>query len=91
MGTAYEMALLLDLQPELEGKDVETLRYMTRSQDYSFQTPLEDSFFTECEEGFDNEWRFIIANNCQKCGKNLSPKLAGVCFAIISYASYPAG
>lgn len=69
MGTAFEMALLLDLQPELESKDVETLRYMTRSEDYSFQTSLKDYFFTECDEGFDDEWRFIIANNCEIGGE----------------------
>jgi len=69
MGKAFEIALLLDLQPELGIKDVEMLRYMTRSEDYSFETSLEDYFFTECEEGFDDEWRFIIANNCQKCGE----------------------
>jgi hypothetical protein len=69
MGTVFEMALILNLQPELESDDIETLIYMTRSQDYNFQSSLNDSFFTECPEGFDQEWRIIIANNHPRTGE----------------------
>jgi hypothetical protein len=57
MGTAFEIGLILNLQPELASEDVETLEYMTRSQDYDFQTLLDDALFTESDE-----WRSIIAN-----------------------------
>ncbi|KAM3099323.1 hypothetical protein ACKFKG_03430 [Phormidesmis sp. 146-35] len=63
------MALILDLQPQLLHEDLETLMYMTRSESYDFQTSLDDSFFTACDQGFDDEWRRIIANNQHRMGE----------------------
>lgn len=63
------MALILDLQTGLSHEDHETLMYMTRSKSYEFQTSLDDSFFTACDEGFDDEWRRIIANNQHRMGE----------------------
>lgn len=81
MGTAFEMALLLNLQPELPTEDIETLTYMTRSEDYDFQPSLDDAFFTKCEESFNNEWRIIIANNYPRCGEEFfSQKYRSVFF-----------
>lgn len=52
MGTAFEIGLILNLQPELASEDIETLEYMTRSQNYDFQAQLDDLFFPECQEMF---------------------------------------
>lgn len=76
MGTAYEIALKLDLQPELQAPDLETLRYMTRSQAYDFETCLDDPFFTECDPGFDQEWRNIIANSSEPCGEEFFTQIS---------------
>ncbi|MBD1910263.1 MULTISPECIES: hypothetical protein [unclassified Leptolyngbya] len=75
MGTAFEIGLILSLQPELTGEDRETLAYMTRSEDYGFQTRLDDPFFTEYEQGFDKEWRIIIANNHIRSGEECTSQI----------------
>jgi hypothetical protein len=75
MGTAFEIGLILSLQPRLTSEDRETLAYMTRSEDYDFQTLLDDPFFMGCEEGFDNEWRIIIANNHMRSGEECTSQI----------------
>lgn len=79
MGTAFEVAVILHLQVGLPHEDTETLAYMTRSQEYDFQTLLSDSFFTECEEGFEDEWRNIIAHNYPCCNCYANDSRAAEC------------
>ena len=64
MGTAFEIALICDLKPGLPQEVIDTLAYMTRDEDYDFNTTLKEDIF-----GFDEEyevpldgWRHIINN-----------------------------
>lgn len=66
MGTAFEVALICDLKPNLSPQIVNTLNYLTRSQDYDFQVAIEHPFF---ENEFGEEWRNIIANNHLRTGE----------------------
>jgi hypothetical protein len=70
--------MILNLKSDLRSKNIETLKYMTRSDDYDFQPLLDNPFFTGFggfedyfgNEGyFDNEWREILANNHPRGGE----------------------
>lgn len=73
MSGVLEIALILNLQPELTSKEIATLTYMTRSEDYNFPTSLSHPFFSNPEDDSDDIWsefwRFIIANNHQHWGE----------------------
>jgi hypothetical protein len=78
MGSCYEFAFACNLKPDLSQDVIDTLKYMTRSEDYEFETTLKDDLFTTSwEEGsfeapkegeledefiFLWEWRTIISN-----------------------------
>ncbi|MBD2088759.1 hypothetical protein H6F67_02635 [Microcoleus sp. FACHB-1515] len=66
MGTAFEVALIYDLKPNLSPQIVDTLNYLTRSQDYDFDAAIEHPFF---EIEFGEEWRNIIANHHPRTGE----------------------
>jgi hypothetical protein len=61
MGTGFEAAFICQLSPELPESVLETLRYMVRSEKYTFETPIfipDIFYFEDCGEA----WRTIIWN-----------------------------
>jgi hypothetical protein len=75
MGSCYEFAFACNLKSDLSQDQIETLRYMTRSEDYKFKTTLKDDLFT-CGYG---EWRTIISNT-PNYGEEF---LSGLCGSIL--------
>ncbi len=52
MGSCYEFAFACTLKPDLSQEVIDTLKYMTRSEEYKFETTLKDDLFdTSWEEG----------------------------------------
>lgn len=78
MGTAYEVALVCNLKPTLSPQIMETLNYLTRSQDYDFPKAISHLFF---DVDFGDEWRIIIANNYPRGGEDFSPQ---ACRSVLS-------
>lgn len=72
MGTAYEVALVCALKPDLSPQIIQTLSYLTRSQDYDFCKVVSHPF---CDVEFGEEWRIIIANNHSRPGEDDSPQV----------------
>ncbi|MGD1943087.1 MAG: hypothetical protein ACFB0G_17470 [Leptolyngbyaceae cyanobacterium] len=80
MGAYYEFGFICDLKKDLSPGIVDTLAYMTRSEDYDFQTALKDRLF--CPEAYPNpegheewltNWRNIIRNTPSNRRINISP------------------
>jgi hypothetical protein len=52
MSTCYEFAFACDLKSGLTKEVIDTVQYMTRSEEYEFETKLKDNLFTtKWEEG----------------------------------------
>jgi hypothetical protein len=58
MGSCYEFAFACNLKLDLSQEAIDTLKYMTRSEDYEFKTKLKDDLFTARY----GEWKTIISN-----------------------------
>lgn len=68
MAKAYEIALICDIKICLPEEALNTLAYMTREQDYAFETSLQHELFSsEFCNGFCHEtWRHVISNTSGK-------------------------
>ncbi|MGF1524191.1 MAG: hypothetical protein ACFBSF_17875 [Leptolyngbyaceae cyanobacterium] len=64
MGTAFEIALICHIKADLPSEIIDTLIYITREEDYDFDTKLEEGIFLPDEdEGYPSTyWRHIINN-----------------------------
>ncbi len=69
MSTCYEFALSCDLKADVSQEVIDTLKYMTRSSEYVFETTIEHPLFTISEDGSYGEdldyladWKVIIEN-----------------------------
>jgi hypothetical protein len=67
--TCYEFALACDLKPNISHAVIDTLKYMTGSQDSTFNSVLEHPLFTSSEDGgygddldYLADWKVIISN-----------------------------
>lgn len=94
MSTCYEFALSCDLKADVSQEVIDTLKYMTRSSEYVFETTINHSLFTSSEDGGfrENEdgsseedldyladWKVIIENH-PTGGQELLPGIFGSMF-----------
>jgi hypothetical protein len=92
MSTCYEFGFACDLKSGLSQEVIDTLKYMTRSEEYEFRTTLtDDLFISSWEEGsfevdgssdkfiYVAEWRTIITNMPSYGQEDLS----GLCGAVL--------
>jgi hypothetical protein len=61
MGTGYEAAIICKLSPDLSDEVFNTLRYLTRDEDYEFEPSIDHEFF-EFDEDIQDSWRYSISN-----------------------------
>lgn len=78
MGCCYEFAFACNLEPDLSQEVIDTLTYMTRSEDYEFKTKLEDNLF-KVPHPYET-WDTIISN-IPNCGEEY---LSGLCGSIFT-------
>lgn len=80
MGAHYEFGFICNLKQDLPRAVLDTLAYMAREEDYTFQPQLKDRLF--CPEAYPNpedyeerltNWRNIISNTPENRIINVSP------------------
>lgn len=80
MGAHYEFGFICNLKQDLSQAVLDTLAYMTREEDYTFQPQLKDRLF--CPEAYPNPehyaeqvtyWRNVISNTSDNRIINVSP------------------